>query len=1155
MNSKTLAKCKLAIGGSSGNLGVIGRLVDGHILYLCSQNLIAFDLETQTQRLITDGSSRITCVAIAPNKKIFAVCETKGISIIAAGSFSVRKKLSAVAGVNTPVLQAAFTEDGQLLLTVSRHPAEHHSLVATLWKLDTPDQVNTGSFLVGTLGPILALNAPAPPFGRPSDPVFAALHAAEGGKLFAVIALQTDGVRFMRVDLSSRDSLKVIKGGCGEFQQSLVAGQWFGESLILAGSGGDVYISKSEDLSSWLRCPIGGGCITSMVAFDRGLALGSSRGLVKFFERGKTSSVPYTLTRQVAVLPEESFCADCISGRDCPCCSVTGLVTNESQSLLTVSFRSGQFYRVDIIGTGDPCLALANFPSGRLLSLDVCVARNQLLAAWAPDQGRSAPAGLGLWTWNKQSIESDLVSYFQQEQENVKLVSVALHPSSFIIAASFTAEITKAERVVLFAVESNKLKPLHTISVRSPGVAVFNAKGDILAVSSHTGVLFLRLTESVPVLISSPNLNAPARFIIWLDSTTAFVSTASGRISFFQVKDEAHRICEIVQLKDQVLAVCLADRGCLVALANGVVFLNPKTPPQPVNFTQVPADIELSISSIKYLDSAGWLFLGLSCGKIILLKLRGEYSYGFMTILPTCHSTPVSLLAISPDGKHLYSAGADGVILTFALTTGISANSPFFIDVEVLVGKDELNRVKQNIESLKKHLGSLEAQLKSQVTSKQEEYSMELQILHDKNDTALQQRYSDQSELEHRARIAAETASSTELSLTQSTLTSESEAKSHFEKKLHQEETRYTKVSAELAKEKEAWAAWCLKHNADHHCRIDGIKQTAEVKLAATRENLAQARTQVNLLTEKYLNEIDRCGIDFEKQAVQVKEQLEAQVLAEKEDRIRVRGELGIFRKEHEEVNTLAKAKEKELAESRAKTNQLRDLQGIKARQIEANKFDISTRETLMTEKDQRINECRKQLQELEKFKALLEFQHADLKVQLQPKNEQLRTMKDEITLIDKEIDVYGERNHALDLEIVKLVAQQDAVTRDSDAAKDLMQTQQAHLDDIAEDLNLVADPMTAEIHHLRRSLLFIHAKHVAGHAVPTIAARPAAERRRGNVENSIATLKSRLGDAASNYRRDIAKLKREEAELVISLNKLRKEEYNLKKEIEDMKN
>ena len=1154
MNNKSFASIKLALGGSSGNLGVIGRLVDGHILYLCSQSLVAYDMETQSQRFITDGTCRVTFVAIAPNKRLFAVCEKdRGVTIVTAGSFAVRKKLPAVAGANTPVLQAAFTAEGQLLLTVSRHPAEHHSLVATLWKLDAADPVNTGSFLVGTLGPILAINAPAPPFGRPSDPVFSALHAGEGGKLFAVIGLKSDGVRLMRVDLASRETLKIIKGGCGAFQQSLVTGEWLGDKLILAGSGGDVYISNSIDLSSWVRCPIGGTCVSAMAVYDRGLVLGSSRGIVRFFERGVAGDSPYTQTNEVNVLPNEALCADCVSGRDCACCCVTGLVINESQTVVTVSFRNGQFYRIGSNGSKPSC-ALVPFPTGRLLAMDVCTARNQFVAAWAPDQGRLASCALGLWSWSKQGIDSDLTTYFPPEQENVKLVSVALHPSSFVLAASFTAEIAKAERVTLFAGECNQLKPLHTHSVRSPGLCKFNARGDILAVSSHSGVSFFRLTDSAPVLISSPNLSAPAASIVWLASATVLVATAAGRVCFFQVKEEVHRLGDFVQLKD-LLAACSTDRECLIALSTGVVCLNSKTQPRAVSLTDVPIDIELSITSIKYFEAAKWLFLGLSCGKIILLAQRSDYSYGFLSSLPTAHSTAVTLLTVSPDGKSLYTAGADGAIFVFSLATGLSSNSPFFIDVEVLISKEELNKTKHNIESLQRHLRSLETQLHSQINSKQEEYSMEIQIIHGQNETTLSERCAQQTELEQRAKIAAETATSTELSLTQTTLKAESSAQAHFAKKLHQEELRFTRVSAELAKEKEAWAAWCARQSTEHTARVTDIKQVAETRLSSTRQSLSIAREQVNALTDKYLNEIACFGDDYEQQAVQVQEQLEAQVVAEKEDRIRVRGQLGVYRKEHEEINIVAVAKEKELAALRAKNNELRDVQTTKARQIEANKREITSREGSMVEKDQKITDYRKQLQELEKFKALLEFQHADLKVQLQPKNEQLRKMKEEITLIDKEIDIYGEKNHSLDLEILKLVAQQQAVTRDSKAGEESMQAQQAILNDIAEDLNLLGDPMNADINHLRTSLLFIHAKHVAGEAILPNAARPAAERRRGNFENTIDHLKRQLSDGATNYRRDIARLKREEAELLMSLNKLRKDERTLKKEIEDMKN
>jgi hypothetical protein len=162
--------------------------------------------------------------------------------------------------------------------------------------------------------------------------------------------------------------------------------------------------------------------------------------------------------------------------------------------------------------------------------------------------------------------------------------------------------------------------------------------------------------------------------------------------------------------------------------------------------------------------------------------------------------------------------------------------------------------------------------------------------------------------------------------------------------------------------------------------------------------------------------------------------------------------------------------------------------------------------------------------------------------------------MKSEIKQIDTELDIYGEKNYLLDLEIGKLVAQQQAAANDMRAARDKLETEKNIINDIQEDLLLIADPMTADLKELRRNLLFIYSKYVDGKRVQHHGGRRGAERKRENLEKGMANLKQRMLEEAESYRRELLKLKREESELIASLNHLRKDEETLKLEIGDMR-
>ena len=74
-------------------------------------------------------------------------------------------------------------------------------------------------------------------------------------------------------------------------------------------------------------------------------------------------------------------------------------------------------------------------------------------------------------------------------------------------------------------------------------------------------------------------------------------------------------------------------------------------------------------------------------------------------------------------------------------------------------------------------------------------------------------------------------------------------------------------------------------------------------------------------------------------------------------------------------------------------------------REREANLKEIKERDKMIGDKEQRIYDLKKQNQELEKFKFVLDYKIKELKAQIDPKNDDIAGMKRQIEMMNYELE------------------------------------------------------------------------------------------------------------------------------------------------------
>merc|ERR1719163_2537468 len=172
----------------------------------------------------------------------------------------------------------------------------------------------------------------------------------------------------------------------------------------------------------------------------------------------------------------------------------------------------------------------------------------------------------------------------------------------------------------------------------------------------------------------------------------------------------------------------------------------------------------------------------------------------------------------------------------------------------------------------------------------------------------------------------------------------------------------------------------------------------------------------------------------------------EKQLTQEKDEKVRLRGQAGIHRKHHEDLKRQMTKKEEELAQKMDLNKKKQEKIDALLKDKESNEKEIRERDKTIGDKEQRIYDLKKQNQELEKFKFVLDYKIKELKAQIDPKNDDIAGMKQQIRAMDGELEDYQRKNKQLALDISQLQMKQRAAVEEIRVQKNVLKRENAFL-------------------------------------------------------------------------------------------------------------
>merc|ERR550537_1191726 len=302
---------------------------------------------------------------------------------------------------------------------------------------------------------------------------------------------------------------------------------------------------------------------------------------------------------------------------------------------------------------------------------------------------------------------------------------------------------------------------------------------------------------------------------------------------------------------------------------------------------------------------------------------------------------------------------------------------------------------------------------------------------------------------------------------------------------------------------------------------------------------------------KRHLEMLLQLEIDADREIEELKEMFEMQLAQEKDEKVRLRGQAGIHRKHHEDLKRQMTTKEKDLTDKMELNKRKQEKIDALLKDKESNEKEIRERDKTISDKEHRIFDLKKQNQELEKFKFVLDYKIKELKAQIDPKNDDIAEMRQQIKAMDYELEEYQRKNKQLALDISQHQMKQRALVEEIKSQKkklfgDLMLIKRFKLD-LDECIAFASEPK-----HLKEAVAALFRKYVQS-TVRTLDldtdSQKEYNRQRTYLEKSVDSLKRKLAKDSEVHRIDNMRIMQENVSLIREINDLRREINFLKHE------
>ena len=515
-----------------------------------------------------------------------------------------------------------------------------------------------------------------------------------------------------------------------------------------------------------------------------------------------------------------------------------------------------------------------------------------------------------------------------------------------------------------------------------------------------------------------------------------------------------------------------------------------------------------------------------------------------------CHHKSVSRMRMTHDDAFLFSVSEDGCLVMFSVKEKdgrLPKNErpdrvPF--SEEVLVTKSDLEEKNALMAELRTKVDELTASNEYQIRlhdinhqEKLKEVSEKygLQIEHDRSKIDMMRDEKQELEMEYEEKI-------TQLKLQHSQVLHLNDLE--HQKSIMKEVSRFQRLQQEIEAELFDYGVLGSSRRAQHAQDLAAMRAKYEAILSRELNESRSEHFHKQSVTKEYAETKEQLEADIDKEVELLKEKYDAKLATERDATLRLKGENGIMRKKFKALQKDIDDQTDNIRTMYEKEEHL--LLHIKAleERIGAHKADIKDRDKTIGENERAIYELKKDNQELEKFKFVLDYQIKELKRQIEPRENEIADMKDAVMHMDAQLELFHKENGQLKQEVTNLRAKLASKMANIRRQRQLYRQTQAELAALANDLSelvaFIQDPLTLKDAVKKCYQLHVTEKIQAAEVDPDVSKEY--KRQKAYLDRSVDVLKKKLSRDLLSRRNDNMRLMQENVALIKEINKLRRE-------------
>jgi len=1095
---------------------------EAHVLYPAGHNAILYMADQKVQAKVfpgTDGSEGITCLAVSPNRKFVAVCERfqdRAIcSIFDVNTGKRRRSTLSYADCDAKeFVCCAFSAENKFLITQGGPP--DWTLILWSWDKARPHGAVKVSNVTGSVVHECSFN--------PQD---SSLVCVVGDGLFKFLRLQEGTFKHIPNQLSKlRETTN----------QNYVCHAWlYTDQLVVCSEAGDALLfDNGGEFKMVLPCSPGEmRSLLCIVPISKGFITGGDGGVVRVFERSDDVKEVFRRTKEMRV--------GVTSGLGPGTGAVTSIVASPSEETLAIATSNAQLLQLslspsDLLKTEEATFdhILTSFHIGPILGLDVCT-RKPLVATCGMDKS--------VRVWNYIERTQELCKFFAEEA-----YSVAFHPSGFHLIVGF------ADKLRLMNLLMEDLRPYKEVSIKACRECKFSHGGQFFAaVNSNTIQVYK--TYTCEVVCNLRGHQSKVRSICWTADDSRLISAgADGACYEYDIIKEGRRASDWLQ-KGTSFSCVISYTDPATQLNTLYVVGNDKMLKEVQN-SQLTNYIETSgtLGQLALATSNKMLFAGvaefegpgpLRCYNF---PLDGDYSEF------QAHSGAITRIRLTCDEQYLFSAANDGCLYIWDVK-----KKPGKRDKDGALGfADEILVTRVFLDDKQAALLELERQVE-ELTNRIDFQLRHRDSYHKEKMAELQEKYSEEIETERRKyEVLREEKSDMEVEYEEGIKTLEElhtkqtqELEQSFQQKMLVEVQRYEKLKQDLEREKQEWEVQYSSLSKSHDGVIDQMRTDHDRKqqdMWDERDRIIKEKEGSFKQHQETLAQLEQ---DADREIEELKEMYEGKLAAEKDEKVRLRGQAGIHRKHYDDLKRQMKKKEEDVKKEYEKNRKADERIVTLLKDKDSNEKEIRERDKTIADKEHRIYDLKKQNQELEKFKFVLDYKIKELKAQIDPKNDDISSMKTQIQAMDGELDGYMRKNKQLALDISQLQMKQRALQEEIKTQKRRLKDDVALIKrfklDLSECMQSAGDPK-----QLKEVMAGLYRKYVQSRPKTVdldTDMHKEYNRQRDYLEKSVDSLKRKLEKDSQVHRIDNMRIMQENVSLIREINDLRREINILKHE------